>query len=127
MAGGKSHLIGAIYMACLNLPMDICYQSENIYLVGIISSPKELSLKQINHFLKPLVDDLIVLWLTGIYLAQMAAWSTGWLVQEAVIILIYNLPTMCKVAGFTAHSHKKYFYLFCRLPRTNINTTTMST
>ncbi|KAI9069062.1 hypothetical protein FKP32DRAFT_1529652, partial [Trametes sanguinea] len=33
---GKSHSIGAIYLVCLNLPPDIRYRTENIYLAGII-------------------------------------------------------------------------------------------
>ncbi|TFK78579.1 hypothetical protein K466DRAFT_458216, partial [Polyporus arcularius HHB13444] len=38
---GKSHSVGAIYMACLNLPPDIRYRPENIYLAGIIPGPHE--------------------------------------------------------------------------------------
>ncbi|OCH84867.1 hypothetical protein OBBRIDRAFT_698061, partial [Obba rivulosa] len=41
----------AIYMVCLNLPPDIRYLPENVYLVGIIPGPTKPSLSQINHFL----------------------------------------------------------------------------
>lgn len=121
--GGKSHSIGAIYMACLNLPADIRYRPENIYLVGIIPGPREPSLEQINHFLRPLVDDLRVLWSTGIYLSQTAARSVGRLVRAAVILLVCDLPALRKVAGFAGHRHNKFFCSFCNLPRTDINNT----
>lgn len=48
---GKSHSTGAIYMICLNLPPELRFKLENIYLVGIIPGPKEPSLDEINHFL----------------------------------------------------------------------------
>lgn len=56
---GKSHSIGGIYMTCLNLPIHLRYRTENIYLVGIIPGPQEPTLSQLNHFLAPLVDDLL--------------------------------------------------------------------
>ncbi|KAI0364514.1 hypothetical protein BV20DRAFT_903299, partial [Pilatotrama ljubarskyi] len=33
---GKSHSIGVIYLVCLNLPPDLRYRPENVYLAGII-------------------------------------------------------------------------------------------
>ncbi|KAI9068778.1 hypothetical protein FKP32DRAFT_1526913, partial [Trametes sanguinea] len=33
---GKHHSVGAIYMACLNLPPHLRFRPENIYLVGMI-------------------------------------------------------------------------------------------
>ncbi|KAJ8581340.1 hypothetical protein M405DRAFT_751952, partial [Rhizopogon salebrosus TDB-379] len=48
---GKSHSLGAIYMICLNLPPELRFKLENVYLVGVIPGPKEPSLDEINHFL----------------------------------------------------------------------------
>ena len=48
---GKSHSMGAIYMICLNLPPELRFKLENVYLVGVIPGPKEPSLDEINHFL----------------------------------------------------------------------------
>ena len=48
---GKKASSGAIYMICLNLPSEIRYKPENMFLVGIIPGPHEPSLHQINHLL----------------------------------------------------------------------------
>ncbi|KAJ3559008.1 hypothetical protein NM688_g599 [Phlebia brevispora] len=74
---GKGHSIGAIYLACLNLPPHLRFRPENIYLAGIIPGPNEPSLHEVNHFLRPLVDDLLVLWHQGIYISRTAARKTG--------------------------------------------------
>lgn len=64
---GKQVSVSAIYMTCLNLPHDIWNRMENIFLFGVIPSPKELSLTQINHLLELLVDVLLELWDVGVY------------------------------------------------------------
>ncbi|KAG2746883.1 hypothetical protein P692DRAFT_20699316, partial [Suillus brevipes Sb2] len=48
---GASTSCGIISMACLNLPVDIRYKPENMYLVGIIPGPKQLSLENLNHYI----------------------------------------------------------------------------
>ncbi|KAI0715532.1 hypothetical protein C8T65DRAFT_529613, partial [Cerioporus squamosus] len=48
---GASISSGVIFMACLNLPLDVRYKRENIYLAGILPGPKAPSLQQVNHFL----------------------------------------------------------------------------
>ncbi len=63
---GASTSSGVIAMACLNLPVDIRYKPENIYISGIIPGPKEPSLTEINHFIAPLVDDLKAAWDRGV-------------------------------------------------------------
>ncbi|KLO04001.1 hypothetical protein SCHPADRAFT_948089 [Schizopora paradoxa] len=52
-------------MACLNLPVDIRYKPENMYIACIIPGPKEPHLTQSNHFIRPLVDDLKASWERG--------------------------------------------------------------
>ncbi|RPD78431.1 hypothetical protein L226DRAFT_427821, partial [Lentinus tigrinus ALCF2SS1-7] len=88
---GKSHSIGAIYLICLNLPPDIRYRPENVFLAGIIPGPNEPSNHQLNHLLRPLVDQLLVLWNPGIYLAETATRSGGRRVRAAVIPLVCDL------------------------------------
>lgn len=46
------HLSSSIIsMACLNLPAEIRYRPENMYLAGVIPGPKQPSLKNLNHYL----------------------------------------------------------------------------
>lgn len=110
---GKSHSIGGIYMTCLNLPIHLRYRTENIYLVGIIPGPQEPTLSQLNHFLAPLVDDLLGLWYEGVYLSKTATRATGRLVRVALIPLICDLPALRKSAGFAGHSSSDHMCSFC--------------
>ena len=53
---------GIIAAACLNLPLEICYKAENMYLVGVIPGPKEPHLMELNHYIRPVVDQLSDSW-----------------------------------------------------------------
>jgi len=59
--------VTGIYMACLNLPLDIQYGADKMYLVGVIPGPKKPSLKQINNFLRVLVNELLKFWEPGVF------------------------------------------------------------
>ena len=48
-------------MSLLNLPRNVWYRQENIIICGLISGPKEPSYN-INSFLDPIADELLVLW-----------------------------------------------------------------
>ncbi len=125
-AAGKSHSIGAIYLACLNLPPKIRFRPENIFLAGIIPGPSEPSNHQLNHLLRPLVDQLLELWNPGIFLATTAAGTGGRRVRAAVIPLVCDLPAMRKTAGY--HSYKSInFCSFCRLSSRRVNDVDRST
>ncbi|KIP01753.1 hypothetical protein PHLGIDRAFT_38447, partial [Phlebiopsis gigantea 11061_1 CR5-6] len=51
--------LGMIVMACLNIPPEIRYKPENLYLVGIIPGPEEPALERLNHYMRPLISDLV--------------------------------------------------------------------
>ena len=57
--------VGAMYITILNLPSTECYKMKNVFLVGILPGPDE-SKHDINPFLRPLVDELLLLWEKGI-------------------------------------------------------------
>ncbi|OJT02580.1 hypothetical protein TRAPUB_6902, partial [Trametes pubescens] len=116
---GKSHSVGAIYLACLNLPPHIRYRPENIYLAGIIPGPHEPHLHQLNHLLRPLVDELLELWHRGIQVEHTATRASGRLIRAAVIPLVCDLPALRKTAGFAGHS-SQHFCSFCPLPKDDI-------
>lgn len=110
----KAVSIGAIYMICMNLPVHLRYRVENVYLVGIIPGPSEPSTSQMNHFLRPLVDELLQFWHTGYYFSRTATYESGRLVRAVVIPLVCDVPALRKVAGFMGHSGHS-FCSFCRL------------
>jgi hypothetical protein len=59
---GANKSSGIISMACLNLPLDIRYKPKNMYLAGIIPGPKQPSLEHLNHYIRPLIDDMVDSW-----------------------------------------------------------------
>lgn len=123
---GKSHSIGVICMACMNLPIEVRYAPENIYLAGIIPGPREPSIDEINHLLRPLVDDLLTLWTRGLYLTRTALRWMGRSVRVAMIPLICDLPALRQVAGFAGHA-SKHFCSFCPLAHSDIRNLDRST
>ncbi|EJD38450.1 hypothetical protein AURDEDRAFT_172531 [Auricularia subglabra TFB-10046 SS5] len=66
--------LGIISVACLNLPPDVRYAPENLFIVGILPGPKETD---VQPFLGPLVDELLTLWEPGIYFPQTALSPAG--------------------------------------------------
>ncbi|OSC96416.1 hypothetical protein PYCCODRAFT_1334666, partial [Trametes coccinea BRFM310] len=81
--------------------------------------PAEPELHQLNHFLRPLIDELLVLWHRGLYLSHTALGS-GLLVRAAVIPLVCDLPALRKAAGFAGHGANN-FCSFCRLQKCDIH------
>ncbi|KIJ68873.1 hypothetical protein HYDPIDRAFT_82735 [Hydnomerulius pinastri MD-312] len=59
---GASTSSGIISMACLNLPLNIRYKPENMYLAGIVPGPKQPLLENLNHYIQPLMNDLAASW-----------------------------------------------------------------
>lgn len=74
---------------------------ENVFLVGIIPGPHEPKLN-INTYLRPLVDELNVLWNEGIY--EVEHGSSGQHLYRAVLLCVgCDVPAARKVCGFTGH------------------------
>lgn len=109
---GKKVSTGAIYMVCLNLPPGERYKIENMFLVGIIPGPHEPSVHQINHLLRPLVDDLRDFWEPGVHYKTTAMFPSGRLVRCAAIPLVCDLPAARQMAGFASYSSTN-FCSFC--------------
>ena len=50
---GKKKSVGMISLVCLNLPIELRYLPENMFLLGVIPGPKEPPLACCNHYLTP--------------------------------------------------------------------------
>ena len=118
---GKSFSVGGVYLACLNLPSHMRYKPENIFLAGIIPGPREPTVDQMNYILEPLVNELLVLWRTGVHINRTALRKFGRTVRAAVIPVVCDLPAARKVAGFASHSADTHFCSFCLLSRSGIS------
>lgn len=77
---GKKFSVGLITLVCLNLPPDIHYKPENMFLAGVIPGPHEPPLSVISHFLKPLVDDFLKFWDPGVHYSRTDGHPDGRLV-----------------------------------------------
>ncbi|KAJ2912102.1 hypothetical protein MD484_g8307, partial [Candolleomyces efflorescens] len=117
---GKTVSVGAIYMVCLNLPPSIRHKMENIYLAGILPGPHTPSDHEINHFLQPLVDDLIELWNNGLFLSRTAKHPYGRRVRVALGPLVCDLPASRQMSGF-AHYRTRNFCSECDRTLDQIN------
>jgi hypothetical protein len=96
---GKTASVGSITMSCLNLRPDIRNDTENLYLVGIIPGPREPHTDEVNHFLRPLIDDLVPSWKTGTWYTRTNQHANGRRVSSAIGNLVADLPGARKVAG----------------------------
>ncbi|KAH7876073.1 uncharacterized protein C8R40DRAFT_1043130 [Lentinula edodes] len=76
-----------------------------MFLVGIIPGPKEPSSHQINYLLRPLVDELELLWETGIYVDRTCLHPHGRSVRAALVALVCDMPAARLLGGFSHFSN----------------------
>jgi hypothetical protein len=103
---GANKSSGIISMACLNLPLDIRYKPKNMYLAGIIPGPKQPSLEHLNHYIRPLIDDMVDSWERGINFSKTACFPTGRLTHSAIVLAVCDLPAthhLASLAGTSSH------------------------
>lgn len=93
---------GIISLACLNLPVDIRYKPENMYLAGVIPGPSEPSKTELNHYIRPLVDDMSTSWTRGIRYTRTSNFPDGKLTRSAIVVAVCDLPAACKVSQLLA-------------------------
>jgi hypothetical protein len=99
---GKSVSTGCIVMSCANLPPSVRNDADNLYLAGIIPGPREPQTDQINHFLRPLVDELLPAWKDGTNYSRTYRHLQGRTVRSALCALVADMPGRQKVAGGSA-------------------------
>lgn len=104
---GNHDSIGVISLANLNLPETIRYLPEHIFLLGIIPGPNEPTLEEINHYIRPIINQLEIGWKSGFHISRTAdAPEYGEDVEVAVVLSVNDLPAARKVAamaGVGAH------------------------
>ena len=106
--------LGIIAMACLNLPADVRYKPENMYLAGIIPGPEEPKLELLNYYQEPLIRDFARSWTHGIFISRTALCPHGRLTRSAIAVGVFDLPAGRKAAALAAHS-ADWFCSVCNL------------
>ncbi|KAJ6561302.1 hypothetical protein B0H10DRAFT_1704476, partial [Mycena sp. CBHHK59/15] len=75
------------------------YRAENLILHGMPPGPTAPTADQLQHHLKVVVDQLIILYEEGI-LIKTAEYPDGMFVRVALVGIIADHPAMCKLCGF---------------------------
>jgi len=117
---GRSASVMGLYMVCLNLPPEVRFKSKNMFLAGIIPGPKEPSTAEINSFLRPLVDDLLESYETGVYYNRTWKYPSGRKTRSALALIICDLPAARQALGFTGPQSTN-FCSYCKLQLKDIN------
>lgn len=102
---------GIIALACLNLPIEIRYKPENMYLAIIVPGPKEPSLTDLNHYVRPVVDDMVESWHFGTFFSRTALHKDGRLTRSAIANVVCDLPAARKTAALAPSTAK----IFCNV------------
>ena len=74
---GASAACGLISMVCLNLPPHLRYKPEYMYIAGIIPGPKQPTETELNHYFRPLIDDMEQSWKLGVRYTMTASFPEG--------------------------------------------------
>ena len=93
----STHSVGVLYLTLNNLPRECRFKFENTFILGIIPGPHEPSLN-INSFLKPFVDELLIFWNEGKYFN-----INGQLVKFKAAICA-DVPATRECLGFLANN-----------------------
>jgi hypothetical protein len=100
----NSDSIGLISLALLNLPTDIRYLPQNLYL-SVIPGPREPKDHEMSYYLRPVVDEFCVGWERGFHISQTASSpDNGRDVEIAMAISLNDLPAARKVSGVAGQS-----------------------
>lgn len=96
---GAKDSCGIIAMACLNLPIHLRFKPENIYLAGLVPGPREPHIGELNHYLRPLIEEMGDSWERGIRYPRTATQPLGKTTRSAIVNAVNDLPGARKVAA----------------------------
>jgi hypothetical protein len=120
-AAGKSVSTGSIVMACLNLPPNLRYKPENLFLVGVIPGPREPSVEEVAHFIEPVVEMLQKSWREGTKFACTESSVNGRTERSMAAVIVTDMVASRKITGVASHSSKEFFCAICGLGKGKIN------
>jgi hypothetical protein len=89
---------GVIYGVICNLPREVRFKRENMLYLGLLPGPNEVKLHKINHYLSPIVDELLEFW-DGFNLPQSNLYPAGKRIRIAVICCTNDIPAARKLCG----------------------------
>ena len=84
-------------MIC-NLPREVRFKKENMLILALLPGPNEVKLHKINHYLAPIVDELLEFW-SGVNLPSSEDHPEGKKIRLAVICSANDIPATRKLCG----------------------------
>lgn len=97
---GAHDSIGVISCANLALDSSIRYLPENMFLAGIIPGPSEPKGDQMDHFIRPIIEQFVQAWSPGYKVSRTASSDVPVVVEAGILLSVNDLPAARKVAGF---------------------------
>jgi hypothetical protein len=97
----------------LNLPPDLRYLPENVFVVGLLPSPFKPDAVLLTHLMDPIIKTILRYEPPGKKILTHYH-PEGTLVQARIIPLIADLPAAREAGGFLSHAAIQYCW-FCRL------------
>jgi len=95
---GNHDSVGIISLANLNLPVELRYKPEHLFVM-IIPGPREPELDSLSHYIAPIIDQFIVAWERGIHVSRTSSSIDGRTVEAAIILSVNDLPAARKISG----------------------------
>ncbi|KZT27351.1 hypothetical protein NEOLEDRAFT_1060777 [Neolentinus lepideus HHB14362 ss-1] len=89
--------------------------TSNLLVPIVTPGPSEPTSKQLQKYLRILVDDLIKLFEEGVMI-KTPLYPEGRLVLAFLLAIICDHPAMCKVCGFADHGHSEAPCTKCHVP-----------
>lgn len=97
----SAYSCGAIYITIANLPREVRNLRENVLLCCLLPGPGEPKTYQINHYLRLLVDELLLL-IPGVRIQTKH--NGVQTVKAALTMVACDLPATRKVIGMTSYN-----------------------
>ena len=94
----SAYSCGVIYGVICNLPREVRFKRENMLYLGLLPGPNEVKLHKINHYLSPIVDELLEFW-NGFNLPSSNKHPNGKRIRLAVICCSNDIPAARKLCG----------------------------
>ena len=88
-----------------NLPHEERFKTNNILILGIILGPNEPSKHQINHYLAPIVNELLEFF-SGLELPVTFKYNKGRKIYVALILSANDVPAARKICSHASHAVK---------------------
>ena len=117
---GKKASCGVIALYCLNLPSELRYRPENIFIVGFTPPPNTPTFETLCHLLTPVLSALLKYGTETGQIISTFYHADGISIKIKVAPLLADSPARVEVAGFLGHA-AKCLCAFCNCTKDDLD------